>query len=46
MYILVIVKIPTNTSIMNWLAIWGVTQAVGFIFKPIFEELAKDIAKN
>ncbi|WP_141105987.1 NACHT domain-containing protein, partial [Nodularia sp. NIES-3585] len=32
--------------IIDWLAVWGVTQAVGFIFKPIFEDLAKDIAKD
>lgn len=31
---------------IDWLAVWGVTQAVGFIFKPIFEDLAKDIAKD
>ncbi|MEA5582786.1 HEAT repeat domain-containing protein, partial [Nodularia harveyana UHCC-0300] len=31
---------------IDWLAIWGVTQAVGFIFKPIFEDLAKDMAKD
>ncbi|MEH2236154.1 NACHT domain-containing protein [Nostoc sp.] len=28
------------------LAIWGVTQAAGFIFKPILEDLAKDAAKD
>ena len=31
---------------LDWLAIWGVTQAVGFVFKPIFEDLAKDAAKD
>ncbi|MEH2129953.1 MAG: HEAT repeat domain-containing protein [Nostoc sp.] len=28
------------------LAIWGVTQAAGLIFKPILEDLAKDAAKD
>ncbi len=28
------------------LAIWGVTQVAGFIFKPILEDLAKDAAKD
>ncbi|MBH8556171.1 NACHT domain-containing NTPase, partial [Nostocaceae cyanobacterium CENA357] len=32
--------------IIDWLAIWGVTQAVGFVFKTIFEDLAKDAAKD
>ncbi|WP_334742252.1 HEAT repeat domain-containing protein [Nostoc sp.] len=31
---------------LDWLAIWGVTQAAGLIFKPILEELAKDAAKD
>ncbi|MDF5739283.1 MULTISPECIES: NACHT domain-containing protein [unclassified Nostoc] len=31
---------------LDWLAIWGVTQAAGFIFKPILENLAKDAAKD
>jgi predicted NACHT family NTPase len=31
---------------MEWLALWGVTQAVGFLFKPILEELVKDAAKD
>ncbi|MGB3532569.1 MAG: HEAT repeat domain-containing protein [Microcoleaceae cyanobacterium] len=31
---------------MEWLALWGVNQAVGFVFKPILEELAKDAAKD
>ncbi|MBE8969613.1 HEAT repeat domain-containing protein [Nostocales cyanobacterium LEGE 12452] len=31
---------------MDWLVIWGVTQAAGFIFKPILEDLAKDAAKD
>ena len=30
----------------DWLALWGVTQAVGFVFKPILEDLAKDAAKD
>ncbi|MCC5608176.1 HEAT repeat domain-containing protein [Nostoc sp. CHAB 5834] len=46
MYILVI-KLSTEASIMlDWLAIWGVTQAAGLIFKPILEDLAKDAAKD
>ncbi|BAZ48133.1 hypothetical protein NIES4103_07380 [Nostoc sp. NIES-4103] len=32
--------------IVDWLVVWGVTQAVGFAFKPIFEDLAKDAAKD
>ncbi|MEH2361527.1 HEAT repeat domain-containing protein, partial [Nostoc sp.] len=31
---------------LDWLAIWGVTQAAAFIFKPILEDLAKDAAKD
>ncbi|MDE5118316.1 MAG: AAA family ATPase, partial [Trichodesmium sp. St2_bin2_1] len=31
---------------IDWLAIWGVTQGVGFVFKPILEDLAKDAAKD
>ncbi|HYX16826.1 MAG TPA: HEAT repeat domain-containing protein [Nostoc sp.] len=31
---------------LDWLAYWGVTQAAGFIFKPILEDLAKDAAKD
>ncbi|MCW5312572.1 NACHT domain-containing protein [Nostoc sp. KVJ3] len=31
---------------LDWLAMWGVTQAVGLIFKPILEDLAKDAAKD
>jgi len=31
---------------LEWLAIWGVTQAAGLIFKPILEDLAKDAAKD
>ena len=31
---------------LDWLAIWGVTQAVGFVFKPVLEDLAKDTAKD
>ena len=31
---------------MEWLVLWGVTQAVGFTFKPILEDLAKDAAKD
>ena len=31
---------------MDWLLIWGVAQAAGFLFKPILEELATDAAKD
>ncbi|WP_118163856.1 HEAT repeat domain-containing protein [Nostoc sphaeroides] len=31
---------------LDWLTIWGVTQAAGLIFKPILEDLAKDAAKD
>ena len=31
---------------IDWLVIWGVTQAAGFVFKPILEDLAKDAAKD
>jgi predicted NACHT family NTPase len=31
---------------LDWLAVWGVAQAVGFVFKPILEDLAKDTAKD
>lgn len=31
---------------VDFLIAWGVTQAVGFVFKPILEDLAKDAAKD
>ncbi|MBD6618730.1 NACHT domain-containing protein [Komarekiella sp. 'clone 1'] len=31
---------------LDWLFLWGVTQAAGLIFKPILEDLAKDAAKD
>lgn len=31
---------------VDWLAVWGVANAVGFVFKPILEELTKDAAKD
>ncbi len=31
---------------LDWLVIWGATQAVGFVFKPILEELAIDATKD
>jgi hypothetical protein len=31
---------------VDWLFVWGVTQAVGLAFKPILEDLAKDAAKD
>jgi predicted NACHT family NTPase len=31
---------------LDWLAVWGVTSAVGLVFKPILEDLAKDASKD
>lgn len=31
---------------IDWLELWGVTKAVGFAFKPILEDLAKESSKN
>ncbi|MBW4639832.1 MAG: NTPase [Gloeocapsa sp. UFS-A4-WI-NPMV-4B04] len=31
---------------VDWLAVWGVANAVGIVFKPILEELTKDAAKD
>jgi len=31
---------------VDWLVVWGVTQAAGFVFKPILEDLAKEPAKD
>lgn len=31
---------------LDWLVVWGVTQAAGFVFKPILEDLAKDATKD
>jgi hypothetical protein len=31
---------------VDWLVVWGVAQAAGFVFKPILEDLAKDAAKD
>ncbi len=31
---------------VDWLFVWGVTQAAGFVFKPILEDLAKESAKD
>jgi len=31
---------------VDWLAVWGVANAVGFVFKPILEDIAKDAAKD
>ncbi|MBD2180818.1 HEAT repeat domain-containing protein [Planktothrix sp. FACHB-1375] len=31
---------------IDWLVAWGVTQAVGFAFKPILEDLAKEATKD
>ena len=28
---------------MDLLVVWGVAQAAGFVFKPILEELSKDL---
>jgi predicted NACHT family NTPase/HEAT repeat protein len=44
---ILVIKLSTEASIMlDWLAIWGVTQVAGLIFKPILEDLAKDAAKD
>lgn len=32
--------------VVDWLAVWGVTSAVGLVFKPILEDLAKDATKD
>jgi hypothetical protein len=31
---------------VDWLLVWGVTQAAGFVFKPILEDLVKESAKD
>ena len=31
---------------VDWLLLWGVANAVGFVFKPILQDLAKDAAKD
>jgi hypothetical protein len=31
---------------LDWLAVWGVSSAVGLVFKPILEDLAKDATKD
>ena len=31
---------------INWLVVWGVTQAAGLVFKPILEDLVKESAKD
>ncbi len=31
---------------LDWLAVWGVTSAVGLVFKPILEDLTKDATKD
>lgn len=31
---------------LELLAAWGIAQAAGFLFKPVLEELAKDVAKD
>lgn len=31
---------------VDWLVVWGVTQAAGLVFKPILEDLAKESAKD
>lgn len=38
----VIIKNGDNKMI-DWLVIWGVTQAAGFVFKPILEDLPEEI---
>jgi predicted NACHT family NTPase len=44
---ILVIKLSTEASIMlDWLAMWGITQTAGLIFKPILEDLAKDAAKD
>ncbi|PZV17933.1 MAG: NTPase [Leptolyngbya sp.] len=31
---------------IDWLVVWGVAQAAGFVFKPILEDLVKESAKD
>jgi predicted NACHT family NTPase len=31
---------------VDWLVVWGVTSAVGLVFKPILEDLAKEATKD
>jgi hypothetical protein len=31
---------------IDWLTLWGVTQAAGFLFKPVLESLAEDAVKD
>ncbi len=31
---------------LDWLVIWGVSQAAVFVFRPVLEELAKDVTKD
>ncbi|MFG6104866.1 NACHT domain-containing protein [Leptothoe sp. EHU-05/26/07-4] len=31
---------------VDWLTVWGVVQATGFVFKPILEDLAKESTKD
>jgi hypothetical protein len=31
---------------LDWLMIWGVTQAAGLVVKPILEDLTKETAKD
>jgi hypothetical protein len=35
-----------TTNMVDWLLVWGVSQAVGFLFRPVLEDLAKDVAKD
>ncbi len=38
--------LEVKNTMIDWLTLWGVTQVVGFTFKPVLEELAKDSAKD
>ncbi|NET53259.1 MAG: hypothetical protein F6K09_32725 [Merismopedia sp. SIO2A8] len=31
---------------IDWLVVWGVTQATGLVFKPILEDLTTEAAKD
>jgi len=37
------VRVP---RMIEWLAVWLGAQAAGFVFRPILEELAMDVAKD
>ena len=32
--------------VIDWLVVWGVTQATGALVRPVLEEFAKDVVKD